>query len=248
MVKIALIGYGKMGKIIESMAKEKGHEICVIIDPNCEGCGKEINESTLKDAEVCIDYTHPSVIIDNIKKVAAAGKNVVVGTTGWYDKMDDVKKIVEDSGIGLIWSGNFSIGVNAFFKIIENAAEIFNNLDNYDVMANELHHKNKADSPSGTASMIGDILVKGIDRKDKVVVEMLDRKIEDNEIHVASVRGGSIPGTHSVLFDSLQDTIELKHTARGREGFAFGSVLAAEFLNGKKGFFGIDDLMKDIIR
>ena len=237
-----------MGKTIENLAKEKGHEIKVIIDPLCEGCVKEINEETLKDVEVCIDFTHPSVILDNIKKIASVGKNIVVGTTGWYNQMDEVKKIVEENNIGLIWSGNFSIGVNAFFRMIENAAKIFNNLEDYDCLAYELHHKMKADSPSGTTKMMGKILIDNLDKKDKLVYDRLDRKIEDNELHFASVRGGSISGDHSILFDSNADTIELRHTARSRCGFASGSLLAAEFVADKKGFFNINDLMNNIIK
>lgn len=248
MTNIALIGYGKMGKIIRRLAEEKGHTIKVVIDPNCENTMKEITAETLEGVDVCIDFTHPSVIIDNIRKVASLGKNIVVGTTGWYYQMNEVKKIVEESGIGLIWSGNFSIGVNAFFRIVENASKIFNNIETYDAMVHEFHHNQKADSPSGTASMIGKIVLDNLDRKDKIVEDRLARKIEPNELQVSSTRGGSIPGTHSVIFDSPQDTIELRHTARSREGFATGSVLAAEFINGKKGFFSINDLMDDLIK
>jgi 4-hydroxy-tetrahydrodipicolinate reductase len=248
MVNIALIGYGKMGHIIEDIAKQRGHKIVSIIDPNCDRAHKEINKETLKNADVCIDFTHPSVIIDNIKKASELGKNLVIGTTGWYEKTDEVKKIIAKNKNGLIWSGNFSIGVNAFFRIIESAAKIFNNLPEYDVMATEFHHNQKADSPSGTATMIGKILINNIKRKNKIVTDKLDKKIEPNELHIASVRGGSIPGIHEVFFDSLADTIELKHTARNREGFALGAVMAAEFIAGKKGFYNIDDLMKEIIR
>ena len=161
--------------------------------------------------------------------------------------MDDVKKIVERAGTGLIWSGNFSIGVNVYFKIIENAAKIINNISDYDVFVHEFHHKNKADSPSGTAVMIGNILTDNIDRKKRVVTEELKRKIEPDELHISSTRGGSVPGTHIVGFDSAADTIELKHTARSRQGFAVGAVMAAEWINGKKGFYDINDLMKEII-
>jgi 4-hydroxy-tetrahydrodipicolinate reductase len=247
MTKIALIGYGKMGQLIEKIAKQNNHEIVSIIDPYCETAEKEINQESLKDAEVCIDFTHPDVIMGNIKKIASLNKNMVIGTTGWYDKMDEVKKIVIDNNVGLIWSGNFSIGVNALFRIIDHSAKIFNNLEQYDIMAFEIHHNQKADSPSGTANMIGDILLNNISRKNKIVTERIDKKISSDEIHLASIRGGNIPGTHSVLFDSFQDTIEIKHTARNREGFAYGSVLAAEYIAEKKGLFNINDLMDNII-
>lgn len=247
MVKIALFGYGKMGKVIDRFSKEKGHEITSIIDPNCSNAQKEINEQTLENADVCIDFSHPGVVIENIKKAAALKKNIVVGTTGWLDNIEEVKKIVQENNIGLIWSGNFSIGVNAFFRIIKYAAKAFNNLEDYDVMGCEYHHKNKADSPSGTAKMIGKILLDNIDRKDKLVYDRLDRVIDPDEIHIASVRGGSIPGIHQIMFDNDADTIELRHTARCRDGFALGALMAAEFIKDKKGFYDIDDLMKDII-
>jgi 4-hydroxy-tetrahydrodipicolinate reductase len=248
MTKIAIIGYGKMGKAIKALAKEKGFEVVSIIDPKCEGCKSEISKESLGDVEVCIDFTHPNVIIENIKKMALAGKNMVIGTTGWYEHKNEVKKIVENAGVGLIWSGNFSIGVNAFFRILDKAAKIFNNLEDYGPLAYEMHHKNKADSPSGTANMMAEILLKNLDGKERAVYEMLDRPIEKDEIHIASVRGGSIPGVHEVQFDSSEDTISIKHTARNRNGFANGSLMAANFIKGKKGFYNIDDLMNAIIK
>jgi 4-hydroxy-tetrahydrodipicolinate reductase len=244
MVKLGIIGYGKMGQLIEEIALKQGHEVNAIIDPTR---GTKISEESLKEVDVCIDFSLPATAVENIEVLAKLGKNIVVGTTGWYDQMGQVEKIVAENSVGLIWSGNFSLGVNAFFKIIKDASKVFNNLENYDVMVHEVHHKNKADSPSGTAKMIGDRIIENLNRKDKIVTEELKRKIEENELHISSTRGGSIPGTHSVLFDSDEDTIELKHTARGRVGFAVGAVKAAEFLSGKKGFFSIDDLMKSVL-
>lgn len=242
-----------MGKAIEKIAIDRGHKIVSIIDTNEEKCEsdapifRKINEESLKDTDVVIDFTKPTSAVSNIEKVSTLGKNIVVGTTGWYEEMSKVEYIAKEKNNGLIWSGNFSIGVNAFFRIIEASSKIFNKIENYDIMGVEYHHKKKADSPSGTAKMISDIIVKNIDRKNKVVTEELKRKIADDELHFASVRGGSIPGTHEVTFDSKEDTINLKHTARGREGFAFGAVLAAEFIHNKNGFYSINDLMKDII-
>ncbi len=247
MTNIALIGYGNMGRIIETMALEKGHTIAAKIDPFAEGCDETITREALSGADVCIDFTHPSVVVDNIKQMAALGKNMVIGTTGWYDQMDEIKQVVERHKVGLIWSGNFSVGVNALFKIVEFAARIFNNLPDYDVLGHEFHHKNKADSPSGTATMLANILVDNIARKEHAVYRMLDRKIEPNELHFSSSRGGAIPGTHSVMFDSPVDTIEIKHTARGREGFAAGTLLAAEFIQHKTGFYSINDLMDELV-
>ena len=237
-----------MGHEIEAIAKAKGMNI-ITIDPNDGNADyKEINEESMKDVDVCVDFTNPDSVMENIKKITKFGKNIVVGTTGWYDKIEDIKKIIEDEEIGLIWSGNFSIGVNIYFKIIENAAKIINKVDDYDIFVHEFHHNKKADSPSGTAVMIGEILTNNIERKNKIVTEELKRKIEPDELHISSTRGGSIPGTHIVGFDSAADTIELKHTARNRGGFAMGAVMAAEWIQGKKGFYDINDMMKSIIQ
>jgi 4-hydroxy-tetrahydrodipicolinate reductase len=247
MTKIALIGYGQMGKILENLVVEKGHQITAIIDPYTEGCITEINQEALSGAEVCIDFTHPQAVVNNIKQIAALGKNMVVGTTGWYEQLDEVKQVVKSNEVGLIWSGNFSIGVNALFKIVEYAARVFNNLPDYDVLGHEFHHHKKADSPSGTATMLANILLNNIDRKQKLVGEMLDRRIEPDELHFSSSRGGAIPGTHLVMFDSTVDTVEIKHTARGREGFATGAIMATEFIQNRTGFYNINDLMNTVI-
>lgn len=247
-MNIAIIGYGKMGKEIEKIAKCKGINVKSIIDPNnSESMFAEINEISLKDIDVAIDFTHPDTAVENIIKVSDLGVNMVVGTTGWYDEMDKIKKIIENAKTGLIWSGNFSLGVNILFKIIENSSRIINKFDDYDCFIHEFHHKEKADSPSGTALMIGRILLENLDKKEKIVTEELKRKIKPDELHISSTRGGFIPGIHIIGFDSVADTIELKHTARGRQGFALGAITAAEWIKDKKGFFNIEDLMKSII-
>jgi len=246
-LNIALIGYGKMGKAIRRVALDRKHSV-VLIDPTESDVDfKEINSEALKDVDVCIDFSSPSVALSNAKLVSALGKNLVMGTTGWYSDMAKMKENV--NGVGFLWSANFSIGMNVFFHSIKETAKVMNNIPEYDVAVCEIHHNQKKDSPGGSAQIIGKIILDNIKRKKKIVGECFsDRKPSPDELHVASVRCGSIPGTHSVLFDCPVDTIELKHTARGREGFAFGAVLAAEFVNGKKGFFGIEDLMKTIIR
>ncbi len=247
-MNISIVGYGRMGKIVESLALKEGLKVKSTIDPIAkESTHKEINESSLKDVDVCIEFSSPEVVIDNIKKISNLGVNHVLATTGWYDEIEEAKKIIEKAGTGFIYSSNFSIGVNIFFRIIENAAKIINKFDEYDIFGYELHHNRKKDSPSGTAKFIEKILLENIKRKKSVVEEKLDRRINSEEIHFASVRGGEIPGVHVVGFDSKADTIELKHTARNREGFALGSLIAAKWIKGKKGFFTMDDLMKDII-
>jgi len=248
-MKIAIIGYGKMGKSIEQTARQRKIEIASIIDPAAQrATHKEISRESLQNADVCVDFSIPSTAIENIKKISALNKNIVIGTTGWYDKIAEAENIIRNAGNGMIWSGNFSIGVNMFFRIIENAAKIVDKVEDYDISGYEIHHKMKADSPSGTAEMIGKILLSNIRRKDNLVFDRLNRKIEPNELHLASIRYGNVPGTHAVNFDSSADTIELKHTARTREGFALGAVMAAEWINGKKGFYSINDMMDEIIK
>ena len=247
-MRISIVGFGAMGKIVLEIAREQDIEVASIIDPAAKGAThKEISEESLGNTDVCIDFTSPEVILDNIDKYCELGKNAVIATTGWYDSMEPVKNKVQECGIGMIYASNFSIGVNAFFKMVESAAKIINNVPEYDILAMEMHHNRKKDSPSGTAKSLEKILLDNINRKDKIVEDKLDRKIEKNELQFASVRGGNIPGTHSIIFDSAADTIELKHTARNRMGFAAGAVKAAEFVKDKKGFFTIDDLMKELI-
>lgn len=250
-MKISLIGYGKMGKEVEKIARLRGIEVVSIIEPSIQNSGimhSSISPESLKDADVAVDFTVPSSVIENIRKVAALKKNMVVATTGWYDSLDEAKRIVENSGIGFIYSSNFSIGVNAYFKVVEEAAKVFNRLEMYDVYGYELHHNQKMDSPSGTAKTIGDILIRNVHRKKKLLYEKIDRKISPDELHIASIRAGSIPGTHVVGFDSDADTIEVKHVARSRSGFAVGALMAAEWVKGRKGFFTINDFMKDFLK
>lgn len=243
-MNIAIIGHGKMGKEIEKTALERGLKVTAMIDPEKEtATHKEITEEVLKDADVCIDFTRPDVAVENIKKIAALGKNMVVGTTGWHENLEKVKKIVEKSGIGFIYATNFSIGVNVFFRIMENAAKLVNNVPEYDIKVHEIHHTQKLDAPSGTAKTIANILIKNIERKKKMVTENPGKE----DLLVSSERTGTVPGTHIVTFDSEADTIELKHEAKGRAGFALGAVMAAEWVNGKKGFYEIHDMMDSII-
>ncbi|MCK5282580.1 MAG: 4-hydroxy-tetrahydrodipicolinate reductase [Nanoarchaeota archaeon] len=244
MMKIAIVGYGRMGKEVEAIAKSKEHEV-VTIDPNCRADFPEINEESMKNVDAAIDFTIPETALKNAKLYNQLKINTVMATTGWYDKMEEMKSNVSD--IGFIWAGNFSIGVNVLFRILDCASKIINNIDSYDISAFEMHHKGKKDSPSGTAKMLADIILKNVDRKKKLATEKLNREIAEDELHFASMRGGSIPGTHKIIFDSEADTIEITHTARNRSGFAVGSVMAAEWIKGKKGFYNIDDLMNEII-
>lgn len=247
-MKIAINGYGKMGRLIAQLASEQNIEVVSTIDPAVKSADfKELNKNALSNVDVIIDFTVPEAVANNIEKYIKHSTNAVIGTTGWYKDLNNIKNKVEENNTGLIWSANFSIGVNIFYRIIRESANLIDNFTLYDVMGYEIHHNRKKDSPSGTMSMIGDILLENIKNKKKIVTEKLNRKILQEEIHLASVRGGNVPGTHVVSFDSPVDTIELNHTARSRRGFALGALKAAEWINGKKGFYGIEDMMNEII-
>lgn len=247
-MNIAIIGYGKMGHEIERLARTKGMNIVAIIDPNeSDATHREISESALRNADVCIDFSTADAVVENVRGIAGLNKNIVMGTTGWNSQLGVIREMVEKNNTGFLYASNFSIGVNLFYRIVENAARMMNNLPSYDVFAYELHHNKKQDSPSGTARTLGELLLKNIKRKDKLVFERLAGRIQQNELHITSVRAGEIPGTHVVGFDSEADTIELKHAARNRSGFALGAILAAEWIKGRKGFFTVDEFIRDLI-
>ncbi|MBU2510466.1 4-hydroxy-tetrahydrodipicolinate reductase [bacterium] len=247
-MNISIIGYGKMGQLIEQCARERDLGVKSIIDPfHPQATHKEFTEDAMKGVDTCICFTQPDVAFSNIENICKYKKHGVIGTTGWTGQMKEVEKIVKSSGTGLVYSSNFSIGVNIFFKLIEQASKVFNAFDVYDILGYEAHHNRKMDSPSGTATTIANIILENIDRKKTIFEDRLNRKIEPEELHFASMRGGSIPGTHTVLFDSEFDTIELKHTARNRLGFATGAVIASEWIAGKKGLFTESDMMKQLL-
>jgi 4-hydroxy-tetrahydrodipicolinate reductase len=244
MTKIALIGYGKMGKMIQDIAASLPVEIVSIIDPLLAGCEQTISNETLRDADVCIDFTHPSVVMDNIKAVCACHRNLVVGTTGWTEHLTEVKGIVTGSGIGFLYGANMSVGMNIFYEIVRKAAALFSAYPEYDPYGLELHHNQKADSPSGTAKELANILVNNHAAKTTTQFDRVNRKIQSDELHFASIRAGYIPGTHTVGFDSSADTIELTHRVRNRTGFALGALKSAMWLKGKTGMYTIEDYIK----
>lgn len=245
-MKIALVGHGNMGKEIERLVNESGqHQIVSISLEEKNGKWDEVG---IKSADVVVDFTSPEVVLENIKRVAKLGKNMVVGTTGWYDKIDQVKKIVKAKKIGLIYAQNFSIGANVFFKIVAFAAKLFAKFGKYDVYGFEIHHTGKKDSPSGTALRIAKEILNNFPAKKVVQKDKLDRKIESHELHFASVRGGRNPGFHQVVFDSAADSITLSHQAHSRAGFGLGAILAAEFIKGKKGLHSFDEVFAEGVK
>ena len=263
-MKIALVGYGKMGKMIEQMAIEQEHRITAVVDPaivdspnvflhsDAPLCGDITECGDLWGADVAIEFSQPGMALANIKALAQKKIPAVIGTTGWHDQLDQARQVVEKAGSALIWASNFSLGVNIFNRIAWFAAQLIDSFPEYDIGGFEAHHNKKLDSPSGTAITLVDGVLARMSRKEKAVWETLDRLPQPEEIHFPSLRLGSVPGKHSVFIDSAADTIEISHTARSREGFANGALRAAQWLIGgessgaRKGFFTIDDMLQDI--
>jgi 4-hydroxy-tetrahydrodipicolinate reductase len=229
-MKLALFGYGKMGQMIEQAAMRQGIEVVAVLDPITGSRGE------LSDADVCIDFTEPRAALDNIKAAAAARLAIVVGTTGWYDQLDEARRLAEESGIGLVYGSNFSIGVNLMFKIADHAAELFSHFPSHDPYIEEAHHKFKKDAPSGTGLSLS-----------RIVEAQYGRAVP-----TSSTRAGYFPGKHTVGFDSEADTLAIVHTARSRAGFADGALIAAQWIAGRKGFYEfpeiIDEQLKGMVR
>lgn len=238
-MKIALVGYGKMGHMIASLAKEAGHEIVATIDVAANdatdvvpaGDGKAVADAVKKSgAEGVIEFSHPSAVIGNLKALIPLGLPLVIGTTGWAKSEPEIEQLLAQTNGIAMRSSNFSIGVNMFYKIVEEAARIMSEYPEYDVAVWEAHHNQKADSPSGTALEVARRVMLGNKTKTEMVIDAFHDRPKPEQLHVSSTRIGRVPGTHKVFFDSPADTIELTHTARSREGFARGSVVALEKL------------------
>lgn len=243
-MKIALIGYGGMGKALRRIALEHNHEVSIIIDPkDSSATHKNIKTADMKTVDAAIDFSAAESVENNIRACNESGVNLIVGTTGWYGKLPEIKELLKENKIGFLWSSNFSIGVNLYFAIVEKAAKLINSFDEYDIWGHEIHHVNKTDSPSGTAKTLEKILLDNISRKTSVVEDRLNRKREPNEIHFSSVRGGQVNFGHTIGFDSAADTITISHSARNRDGYALGAIKAAEWLQDKKGFFEMKDFL-----
>ncbi|AYL98720.1 4-hydroxy-tetrahydrodipicolinate reductase [Mucilaginibacter celer] len=242
-MKIALLGYGKMGKIIEKIAQSRKHEIVLTIDHETL---HDLTPENLQKADVVIEFTTPASVLDNIKHCFNAGVPVVVGTTGWYEKLNEVKQLCEEGDNSLLYASNFSVGVNVFFHVNKLLAKVMNRYPYYEVQVEEIHHIQKLDSPSGTAITIAEGIINNTDSKNEWVnVLTTDDKDDDanvapNQLLIESLRIDSVPGTHTVIYDSEVDSIEFKHTAHNRNGFALGAVLAAEWLHDKKGFYSVE--------
>lgn len=228
-MKVALIGYGKMGKTIEQICLDRGHTISVIIDENNKD---EFNSPAFKDSDVAIEFTMPASALSNYKRCFEAEVPVVSGTTGWLDHLDEVKEACKDGKNTFFYASNFSLGVNIFFALNKHLAKMMNQFSDYNVKMEEIHHIHKLDAPSGTAITLADGIIENLNRKSDWHLES-ESKPSDIEIHC--IREGEVPGIHEVFYESEVDVISIKHDAKSRKGFALGAVVAAEFAYNKKG-------------
>jgi len=227
-MNLALIGYGKMGKLLEQLAPQYGFEVTLKLDEFNNANYEGMTAENFRGIDAAIEFSVPSATVRNVELASALGVNLVVGTTGWLEQLENVKKTVEANGTGLVWSPNYSIGVNVFSRLISEAAKLLANQPEYGAWAWEIHHNTKKDAPSGTMlKLVDDMKAAGYTRS----------------IDVSSNRAGAHPGTHEIGFDSAADTITLKHAARSREGFARGALKAAQWIAGKKGFYEFSEIL-----
>jgi len=227
-MKIALVGYGKMGRMIEQLAPQYDAEVALKLDEFNNAAFEGITAGSFAGVDVAIDFSIPAAAVENIERISRLGVNLVVGTTGWLDRIAHVRAVVAEAGNGLVWSPNYSIGVNAFFRLVSTAARLLANQREYEAWAWEIHHSAKKDAPSGT-------LLK--------LVDEMKRSGYSRRIDTSASRAGAHPGTHEIGFDSAADTITLRHSARSREGFARGALTAARWVHGKTGFHEFGDIV-----
>ncbi|MGH9754876.1 MAG: 4-hydroxy-tetrahydrodipicolinate reductase [Blastocatellia bacterium] len=229
-MKIAIVGYGKMGRMIERVAASRGHEVIARFDIDNNQDGQGLTAESLEGVEVAIEFSTPETVVENLRRLIELQIPAVVGTTGWYARLDEVKQLAANHNSPLVYGANFSIGMNLFFRVVRDAAALFARQSQYDPFLIEAHHKFKKDAPSGTAL---------------VIAKLMRESYGERAPEALALRAGHIPGTHEVGFDSEADTITLTHTARSREGFAEGAVLAAEKIIGRQGVYEFSELLFD---
>ena len=236
-VKVAVVGYGKMGREVEAVLRERGHAaVCIDLDDSFpEGC------------DVGIDFTQPDVVVDNVRAAMAACGRYVVGTTGWSEQQEQVRRIVEQAGGGLVYASNFSLGVNLYYRIVKHAAALMARFSDYDPYVLEKHHRQKKDAPSGTAKVLAEIVAASGGTRKRSLTQF-EGPIPADAFHVAAVRAGGIIGEHVVGFDSGTDEILVEHRARTRRGMASGAVIAAEWIATRQGTFAFESVLDDLTR
>jgi 4-hydroxy-tetrahydrodipicolinate reductase len=230
-MNLAIVGYGKMGRLIEQFAPEYGFGVKLRLDIDNNANYEGLTKQNFQGVDAAVEFSTPTAAIENIERLARLGVNAVIGTTGWFGDLERARKAVERGGTGLVWSANFSVGVNIFSQIVSEAARLMARQPEYGAWAWEIHHAAKKDAPSGTLLAL---------------VERMKQTGFDKRIDTSSSRAGSVPGTHEIGFDSTADTITIRHTARGREGFARGALRAARWVAGRKGFFEFRDIVGEL--
>jgi 4-hydroxy-tetrahydrodipicolinate reductase len=239
-MKIALLGYGKMGKELEQVALERNHRIVLRVDVDTIS---SLKDSELQSADVALEFTTPASAFENIMRCINAGVPVVSGTTGWTERLEEIKKLCKEKNGAVFYAPNFSIGVNIFFEINRRLAELMKNRADYEPEIEEIHHIHKKDKPSGTAIALAETIIAAGGKKTRWKLHDVKNVSVENEITITAVRENEVPGIHSVKYLSQDDELEIIHRAKGRRAFAAGAILAAEWLQGKKGFFGMKDMM-----
>jgi 4-hydroxy-tetrahydrodipicolinate reductase len=247
-VKFALVGYGKMGREIEAVARSRGHDLVAIVDPSERGRGvrRRIGEAELEGAEVAFEFTAPGSAEQNVLALLGCGVAVVCGTTGFSPDLVALTKATRKAKRAVVLAPNYSLGVNLFFRLVQEAARLLGSTDRFDPYVLEVHHRGKVDAPSGTARRLADLVVEEDPHRWSVHVGVPPGGVPPGAVQVVSVRAGQETGTHTVGFDGEHDRIELTHRARGRGGFAAGAVLAGEWLPGKRGVHGFDRVLQDL--
>ncbi len=235
-MRVAIIGYGKMGHEIEQVLLERGHSVALIID---QDNAHDLRAEKLAGVDVAIEFTTPATAYTNVRTCIECGTPVVSGTTGWHDKLEELQALCRERGSSMIWSSNYSLGVNITFRLNRYLAELMNRFEGYNVAIEEIHHTQKKDAPSGTAISLANDILERVERKQRWLNEPTE---EADAIEITSLREGMVPGTHTVTYTSPDDEIVIKHTLFSRRALALGAVVAAEFIAPRKGVFTIDDL------
>jgi 4-hydroxy-tetrahydrodipicolinate reductase len=244
-MNIALLGYGKMGREVEAAALAAGHQIVATFDIARHATADALRKS---GTNVAIDFSQPNAVEANVELCAKAEIPIVIGTTGWDSSLEKVRRIVDDANIGCVTGSNFSVGVNLFIQIVREASRMVNDAG-YDAYIVEAHHRGKKDFPSGTALRISEAVLSGLKSKTKITSELPHGKaISSDTLYISSIRAGAITGTHTVSFDSEEDSIELTHRAKNRRGFASGAVVAAEWIIGRSGLYRFEEHVKEILK
>ena len=246
-IKILLVGYGKMGRMVEENVSSINGEIVKIYDPKIPEFNINLQEIDFSEISVAIEFSHPDSGFENVKNLLRSNIPVVSGTTGWFHRIDELKKEFNANTHTLIYGANFSIGMNLFYQIVELSSRLINQVNLYDVYGLESHHRKKADSPSGTARVLSEIIMNNIDSKDNAIYDLNNKAIDNNDFTFTSVRAGSIVGYHELGFDAEFDEIKLIHNAKNRKGFALGALYAARYAINNKGFLNFKEIFQQVI-